>query len=76
MNACTPGCHATRLQVRFKHVDTHALLYSHEHRFQQPIAGQQEVCCKRGRDRNSDWQAAEGVYIPKDEALPGGKDEL
>lgn len=68
-------------KARLKHVDTGVYLYSHEMRFQQPIHGQQEVCGKKSRDRNAEWQAAEGVYLPTDMAAPaaaGGKtkDEL
>lgn len=56
-------------QIRFKHRDTHGYLYSHDMKFGQPIAGQQEVCAVRDRkDVNAQWQAAEGVYLPSNSA--------
>ncbi len=61
---CVRVCVCVCVQVRLKHRDTGAYLYSHEMRFGQPIAGQQEVCSVERKDRNSEWQAAEGVYFP------------
>lgn len=59
------------LQVRLKHRDTGAYLYSHVAKFGQPISGQQEACAWKEKDKNTEWQAAEGVYIP---AAEGGED--
>lgn len=60
------------LQVRFKHRDTGGYLYSHEMRFGNPIAGQNEVCgIVDRRDKNSEWMAAEGVYLPNAAAVAG-----
>ncbi len=58
--------------MRFKHVDTGTYLHSHEYRFGNPIPGQLEVCGIGRKDRNAEWQAAEGVYFPQHKAL-GGK---
>jgi hypothetical protein len=56
-----------------KHRDTGGYLYSHEMRFGNPIAGQNEVCgIVDRRDKNSEWMAAEGVYLPN--AAAAGKD--
>mmetsp|Transcript_40117 Transcript_40117/g.89039 ORF Transcript_40117/g.89039 Transcript_40117/m.89039 type:complete len:226 (+) Transcript_40117:135-812(+) len=58
-------------KVRLKHRDTGAYLYSHEQaKFGHPIAGQQEVCATERKDKNTEWQAAEGVYLP----VPSKKD--
>ncbi|KAF5836128.1 MIR motif-containing protein [Dunaliella salina] len=52
-------------KIRLKHLDTGAYLYSHTAKYGSPIAGQQEACASKDRrDRNNEWQAAEGVYIP------------
>ena len=64
------------MQVRIKHVDTGAYLYSDEHAFGQPIAGQHEVCAKNSKDKNSEWQAAEGVYMPDESKEVPAKEEL
>ncbi|GFH09973.1 uncharacterized protein HaLaN_05208, partial [Haematococcus lacustris] len=33
-------------------------------RFGNPIAGQHEVCGVTRKDKQTEWQAAEGVYMP------------
>lgn len=69
------------LQVRFKHRDTGVYLTSHEVRFGNPIAGQQEVCGHSYAGKNAEWQATEGVYLPvnmgrKSGDKAGSADEL
>eukprot|EP00197_Chlamydomonas_leiostraca_P011332 CAMPEP_0202866864 /NCGR_PEP_ID=MMETSP1391-20130828/8401_1 /ASSEMBLY_ACC=CAM_ASM_000867 /TAXON_ID=1034604 /ORGANISM="Chlamydomonas leiostraca, Strain SAG 11-49" /LENGTH=235 /DNA_ID=CAMNT_0049546851 /DNA_START=51 /DNA_END=758 /DNA_ORIENTATION=+ len=59
-------------KIRLKHRDTGAFLYSHQAQFGNPIAGQLEVCAMERKDKNSEWQAAEGVYLPVN---PGKKKE-
>jgi len=69
-------------KVRLRHVDTGAYLYSHDHKYGNPIAGQQEVCAAKRKDRNAEWTAVEGVYLsPRAAEEEGGegaapKDEL
>eukprot|EP00798_Chlamydomonas_sp_ICE-L_P023871 gene23871-9438_t len=50
--------------VRFKHVDTKAYLFSHDAKFGNPIQGQQEVCGVDVKGKSTEWQAAEGIYLP------------
>ena len=74
-------CPFSVLQVRLKHRDTQALLTSLEHaRFGHPIGGQQEVCAVKSKGKNSEWQTAEGVYLPVltegEEGGAQGNDEL
>ncbi|PNW73764.1 hypothetical protein CHLRE_13g571750v5 [Chlamydomonas reinhardtii] len=52
-------------KVRFKHVDTNAYLYSHDAKYGNPIAGQFEVCAMASKNKNAEWVAAEGVYLPQ-----------
>lgn len=59
--------------MRFKHRDTGGFLYSHEHKFGQPISGQHEVCGAQRKDKNAEWQAAEGVYMPSNKAGKSSK---
>jgi len=40
-------------------------LSSHRVKFQRPIAGQNEVLCKRGKTNEADWKTQEGIYFPK-----------
>jgi hypothetical protein len=52
--------------VRLKHLDTSAYLASFkEARFGHPIAGQQEVSGVKSKTKETEWYAAEGVYLPK-----------
>lgn len=71
------------MQIRLKHKDTGMFMSSNaNHRFGQPIHGHQEVCGISGRGRDTEWFAAEGVYLPRsDKKAKGskagsGKDEL
>ncbi|KXZ49241.1 hypothetical protein GPECTOR_22g833 [Gonium pectorale] len=57
-------------KVRFKHVDTGSYLFSHDVKYGQPIAGQFEVAATGAKSKNTEWLAAEGVYMPK---APGDK---
>jgi hypothetical protein len=63
--------------VRLKHKDTGMLLSSSKDlRFGQPIHGQQEVCGVASKGKDTDWFAAEGVYLPRADghsAANGGK---
>jgi len=60
----------TFLQIRLKHRDTNAYLASSEGaKFGHPIGGQQEVCAVRNKDKNSQWQTAEGIFMPTIEGL-------
>ena len=54
------------MKVRLKHVDTGAFIITHDAKFGDPIAGHLEVCAleRGGKDKNSEWRAAEGVYLP------------
>lgn len=64
-------------KARLKHVDTSKYLYSHDAKFGNPIAGQFEICCVGQKNKNSEWQAAEGVYLPRPKADEADdKDEL
>ncbi|GBF94422.1 stromal cell-derived factor [Raphidocelis subcapitata] len=71
--------------VTLRHVDTGAFLHSLRHAtFGHPIAGQHEVCAIKTKGPDSQWFAAEGVYLPradkKAKAAGGGdaseRDEL
>jgi hypothetical protein len=47
-------------------VDTGGYLHSlRQAAFGHPIAGQHEVCAVKSRNRDSEWFAAEGVYLPR-----------
>lgn len=64
-------------RVRLKHQDTGTYLQSHNYRYNNPIAGQQEVCTVRTSGRNSEWLAVEGVYLaPQSSIGSGARDEL
>lgn len=64
-------------KVRIKHLDTSKYLYSHDAKFGNPIAGQFEVCAVPQKGKGSEWQAAEGVYLPRPKADDAeDKDEL
>lgn len=62
------------MQVSFLHFDTKQWLMSHAVKYQRPIAGQQEVACKAGKDANAQWVAGVGIYFSKTE--DGSHDEL
>lgn len=67
------------MQIRMKHRDTSAYLASMDGaKFGHPISGQQEVCSLRHKDKSSEWQTAEGVYMPSLDELAGEEsaDEL
>lgn len=54
------------LQIRMKHKDTGMFMSSNSQaKFGQPINGQQEVCGISGKGRDTEWYAAEGVYLPR-----------
>jgi hypothetical protein len=72
------------LQVRIKHKDTNTYLSSNKDlMFGQPIHGHLEVCGVPSKGKDTEWFAAEGVYLPrtdasnksKDAAAAAGKDE-
>lgn len=63
------------VKVRIRHVDTAFVLYSHDVKFGQPISGQQEVCCTDKKDKNSEWVAAEGVFMPSNQPAGTKGDE-
>ncbi|GIL75263.1 hypothetical protein Vretifemale_5068 [Volvox reticuliferus] len=52
-------------KVRFKHVDTGAYLFSHDAKYGNPISGQFEVAGVAHKSKNTEWVAAEGVYMPR-----------
>eukprot|EP00775_Hariotina_reticulata_P011573 gene11573-11717_t len=53
-------------KVRFRHKDTSVYMSSSKHaKFGQPIHGQQEVCGISHKNSDSEWFAAEGVYLPR-----------
>jgi len=61
-------------KVRLKHRDTGVYLYSSDgSKFGHPINGQQEICGVRHKDKNSEWQTAEGIFLPTLEATIGGE---
>lgn len=52
-------------KVRLKHKVTGHFLTSYDHaKFGHPIGGQQEVCGHRQKNKNTEWQCGEGVYLP------------
>ena len=54
-----------------RHVDTGAYLHSmRQAAFGHPIAGQHEVCGIKAKGRDSEWSAAEGVYLPRSDKKP------
>ncbi len=54
------------LQVRFKHKDTGVYMCSNkDYKFGQPIHGQQEIFGLQHKTKDSEWFAAEGVYLPR-----------
>ena len=58
-----------------KHRDTSAYLASMDGaKFGHPISGQQEVCSLRQKDKSSEWQTAEGVFMPSPDELPAGEE--
>ncbi|KAF6265440.1 MIR motif-containing protein [Scenedesmus sp. NREL 46B-D3] len=69
-------------KVRMRHKDTGMQLSSNSnHKFGQPIHGHQEVCAISSKGRDTEWFAAEGVYLPRSDkkakdGKAAGKDEL
>lgn len=68
-------------QVRLKHRDTGSYLASSEGaKFGHPINGQQEICAVKHKDKSSEWQTAEGVFMPSLDGIvdqaSGSQDEL
>ena len=52
-------------------MDTAGYLHSlRQATFGHPIAGQHEVCAVRSKNRDSEWYAAEGVYLPRADKKP------
>ena len=52
-----------------KHKDTNKYLSSNKDlQFGQPIQGQQEVCGVPSSSKDTEWYAAEGVYLPRTDA--------
>jgi dolichyl-phosphate-mannose--protein O-mannosyl transferase len=43
------------VQVAFKHEATNSYLHSHDMKYRQPIAGQQEVTAVPGKNANCRW---------------------
>ncbi|EFJ49609.1 hypothetical protein VOLCADRAFT_80513 [Volvox carteri f. nagariensis] len=62
-------------KVRFKHVDTGVYLFSHDAKYGNPIAGQFEVAGIPQKNKNTEWMAAEGVYMPKSSEKGAGDDD-
>lgn len=59
-------------KIMLHHYDTRRYLASFDYaKFGQPISGHQEVCAVDAKDKNCEWQAAEGVYMP----VPGSEDD-
>lgn len=53
-------------QVKLKHKDTNMYLSSNKNlQFGQPIHGHQEVCGVPSANKDTEWYAAEGVYLPR-----------
>ncbi|KAI8466834.1 MAG: MIR motif-containing protein [Monoraphidium minutum] len=62
-------------KVTLQHVDTGGFLHSlRQATFGHPIAGQHEVCAVKARNRDSEWYAAEGVYLPRADKKPKTED--
>lgn len=60
---------AASAQVRLKHKDTSVYVASNkDFRFGQPIHGQQEIFGVGHKSKDSEWYAAEGVYLPRGDA--------
>jgi hypothetical protein len=54
--------------VRLRHEDTQTYLHSYKQAsFGHPIAGQNEVCAVKKQGRESEWFAAEGIYLPRND---------
>lgn len=63
-------------QVLLRHVDTNGYLHSlRQATFGHPIAGQHEVCSVKSKNRESEWFAAEGVYLPRADKADKEKDK-
>lgn len=53
-------------QVTLQHAGTKGFLHSYKHAaFGHPISGQREVCAVARGAKESEWFAAEGVYMPR-----------
>lgn len=55
--------------VAFKHEATNSYLHSHDMKYRQPIAGQQEVTAVPGKNANCRWITEEGIYFPEREQV-------
>lgn len=71
------------MQIKLKHKDTNMFLSSNKDlKFGQPIHGHLEVCGVPKSNKDTDWYAAEGVYLPRTDTKKGkakgkgDKDEL
>lgn len=65
--------HQTK-QIRLRHRDTSVLLSSSKDtQFGQPIHGQQEVCGVGSKTKDTEWFAAEGIYLPRSDGHGGKK---
>jgi hypothetical protein len=54
-----------RAQVTLQHVDTRGYLHAlRQAMFGHPVQGHHEVCAVKRQGRESEWFAAEGVYMP------------
>lgn len=71
--------------MTLRHVDTGNYLHSLRHAtFGHPISGQHEVCAIKTKNLDSQWFAAEGIYLPRADKKPkaagggdaGERDEL
>lgn len=72
----TPRPPARPPQVLLRHVDTGVYLHSMRHAaFGHPIAGQHEVCGVKAKSGDSEWSAAEGVYLPRADKRKGKGEE-
>lgn len=58
-------------QITLQHLDTAGYLHSlRQATFGHPIAGQHEVCAVRSKNKDSEWYAAEGIYLPRADKKP------
>ncbi|XP_062101745.1 stromal cell-derived factor 2-like protein [Humulus lupulus] len=51
-------------RIRLQHIDTGAMLHSHDKKYTRIAGGQQEVCSVAEKRPDNVWLAAEGVYLP------------
>jgi hypothetical protein len=65
---------AVTVQIRMKHKDTNTYLSSNKDlMFGQPIHGHLEVCGVPSKGKDTEWYAAEGVYLPRTDASKKSK---